>query len=116
MTSAPMTDGDDPRLAALGRRLTRVDGIVAVALGGSRARGTHRPDSDWDLGVYYRGTPDTAALAALAAETTGAPVEVAGPGDWGPWVDGGAWLTVGGARVDWILRPGPVLRVWEDCA
>lgn len=26
------------------------------------------------------------------------------PGEWGPWVDGGAWLTVDGAAVDWIYR------------
>ncbi|WP_371099387.1 nucleotidyltransferase domain-containing protein, partial [Streptomyces sanglieri] len=68
-------------------RLTAVPGIRAVALGGSRARGTHRPDSDWDLGLYYRGTPDVAALTALATEVQGSPVEVAGPGGWGPWVD-----------------------------
>ncbi|MGC4867075.1 nucleotidyltransferase domain-containing protein [Micromonospora sp. DT53] len=36
-------------------RLCAVDGVVAVALGGSRARGEHRPDSDWDLGLYYQG-------------------------------------------------------------
>lgn len=40
-----------------GLRLGALPGIRAVVLGGSRARGTHRPDSDWDLGLYYRGTP-----------------------------------------------------------
>lgn len=45
------------RIADMAARLTAVPGIRAVALGGSRARGTHRPDSDWDLGLYYRGTP-----------------------------------------------------------
>lgn len=97
-------------------RLTAVRGIRAVALGGSRARGSHRPDSDWDLGVYYRGSVDVSALTALAGEMTGAPVEVAGPGGWGPWVDGGAWLSVGGTRVDWILRDlDRVERVWAQC-
>jgi hypothetical protein len=100
----------------MAHRLVRVPGIVAVMLGGSRARGTHRPDSDWDLGVYYRGEPDLAALRALAAEVTGGPVEVAGPGGWGPWVNGGAWLTVDGEQVDWILRDmDRVQRVWADC-
>ncbi|MGP3925329.1 nucleotidyltransferase domain-containing protein [Streptomyces sp. 8N616] len=97
-------------------RLVRIPGVRAVALGGSRARGTHRADSDWDLGVYYRGEPDLEALRALAAEVTGEPVEVAGPGGWGPWVNGGAWLTVGGARIDWILRDlDRVERVWAEC-
>ncbi|MEU2631282.1 nucleotidyltransferase domain-containing protein, partial [Kitasatospora sp. NPDC007106] len=52
------------RLAAA---LAAVDGVVGVCLGGSRARGTHRPDSDTDLGLYYRGPLDTGALRELAA-------------------------------------------------
>nr|WP_242339170.1 nucleotidyltransferase domain-containing protein [Streptomyces formicae] len=96
--------------------LSGVRGVRAVALGGSRARGAHRPDSDWDLGVYYRGGVDVAGLAALARELTGAAVEVAGPGGWGPWVNGGAWLTVDGVRTDWILRDlDRVESVWADC-
>ncbi|HEY8473810.1 MAG TPA: nucleotidyltransferase domain-containing protein [Natronosporangium sp.] len=45
--------------------------MVAVALGGSRATGTHRPDSDFDLGLYYRQPLDTAALRKLAADPAG---------------------------------------------
>ncbi|MDT0454339.1 DUF4037 domain-containing protein [Streptomyces sp. DSM 41527] len=98
-------------------KVVQVPGVVGVMLGGSRARGTHRPDSDWDLGVYYRGAPDLAALEALAAEVTGGPVEVYGPGAWGPWVNGGAWLVLpDGRQVDWILRDADrVRRVWEEC-
>ncbi|MER5349667.1 DUF4037 domain-containing protein [Kitasatospora sp. NPDC002551] len=94
-------------------RLAGVPGVVGVVLGGSRARGEHRPDSDWDLGLYYRGAPDLDALREVA----GPGVEVAGPGGWGPWVDGGAWLTVEGlGRVDWILRDlDRVDRVRADC-
>ncbi|MFF2925116.1 nucleotidyltransferase domain-containing protein [Streptomyces celluloflavus] len=98
-------------------KIAQVPGVVGVMLGGSRARGTHRPDSDWDLGVYYRGEPDLRALAALAAEVTGGAVEVYAPGAWGPWVNGGAWLELpDGSRVDWILRDvDRVRRVWEEC-
>ncbi|MFJ9407984.1 nucleotidyltransferase domain-containing protein [Streptomyces sp. NPDC101393] len=97
--------------------LAHVPGVVGVMLGGSRARGTHRPDSDWDLGIYYRGEPDLRALESLAAEVTGGPVEVYAPGAWGPWVNGGAWLvTPDGRHVDWILRDADrVRRVWEEC-
>ncbi|MFB6892431.1 DUF4037 domain-containing protein [Kitasatospora sp. NPDC056327] len=96
----------------MARGLAQVPGVVGVLLGGSRARGEHRPESDWDLGVYYRGELDVAALRALA----GPGVDVAAPGGWGPWVNGGAWLRVGGAAVDWILRDlDRVERVWADC-
>ncbi|MGW0710903.1 nucleotidyltransferase domain-containing protein [Streptomyces sp. NPDC002643] len=100
----------------MANRLTEIDGVVGVCLGGSRARGTHSPDSDYDLGLYYRPPLDTAALRLLAAELTGGPVEVTEPGGWGPWVDGGGWLTVDGHHVDWIYRDlDRVRRVWEQC-
>ena len=35
-------------------RLEDVPEIVFALLFGSRARGTHRPDSDWDVAVYLR--------------------------------------------------------------
>ncbi|MFF4340607.1 nucleotidyltransferase domain-containing protein [Kitasatospora sp. NPDC001540] len=95
-------EGELDRIAG---RLARVGGIVGVCLGGSRARGAHRPGSDYDLGLYYRpGELDTGALRELAAELCGRPVEVTEPGGWGPWVDGGAWLDLGPARVDWLYR------------
>ncbi|MFJ8621415.1 nucleotidyltransferase domain-containing protein [Kitasatospora sp. NPDC093550] len=97
----------------MAEQLAGVPGVVGVTLGGSRARGEHTADSDWDLGVYYRGGAlDLDALRALA----GPGVEVAGPGAWGPWVNGGAWLRVDGVAVDWILRDvDRVERVWADC-
>ncbi|WP_431682279.1 nucleotidyltransferase domain-containing protein [Kitasatospora sp. KL5] len=102
-------------VTGLAAELAAVDGVVGVCLGGSRARGTHRPDSDHDLGLYYRGPLDTGALRTLAAEAAGRPVEVTEPGGWGPWVDGGAWLTIGGARVDWIYRDvDRVRRCWDE--
>ena len=107
---------DDKALVALGEQLVAVDGVVAVVLGGSRARGTHRPDSDIDLGLYYRGTLDVAALRAMAARVADSPVEMTEPGGWGPWVDGGGWLTIQGWRVDWIYREvDRVQRIWADC-
>ncbi|TWV33382.1 nucleotidyltransferase domain-containing protein [Streptomyces misionensis] len=83
-------------LSATADRLAALPTVRAVALGGSRAQGTHRPDSDWDLAVYYRGPFDPADLRAV-----GWPGEVCGIGDWGGGVfNGGAWLTIEGRRVD----------------
>ena len=85
-------------------RLLEVDGVVAVMLGGSHARGAADDHSDVDLGVYYRGALDLDAMRRSASEVVGRPTEVAAPGGWGPWVDGGAWLHLEPSRVDWILR------------
>ncbi|MEV4617773.1 nucleotidyltransferase domain-containing protein [Asanoa sp. NPDC049573] len=89
-----LSDADLPRHIA--DRLAGLPAVRAVALGGSRAAGTHRPDSDWDFAVYYRGPFDPADLRAL-----GWPGEVSELGGWGGGVfNGGAWLTVDGRRVD----------------
>ena len=95
----------EAELRRIAEQLAGIGGIVGVCLGGSRARGAHVDGSDYDLGLYYRaGELDTAALRTLAAELCGHDVEVTEPGGWGPWVDGGAWLDLGAARVDWIYR------------
>ncbi len=101
-------------LQAMAADLSQVSGVEAVVLGGSRARGTHTEASDVDLGLYYdRQRLDLQGLRRLARAWTGDDVDVAGPGGWGPWVDGGAWLSVDGTAVDWILRD--VGRVAEQC-
>ena len=87
------------RLTELAGELTAVPGVVGVVLGGSRARGDHTPESDTDLGLYYRRPLDTEALNAVAGRFGGRVTE---PGGWGPWVDGGAWLRIDGEPVDWI--------------
>ncbi|WP_199538968.1 nucleotidyltransferase family protein [Desertihabitans brevis] len=99
----------EQELVELADRLVQVPGVEAVALGGSRARGEAHPDSDVDLGLYYRSSIDTGALRALAGEVattrpgTGS-LEVTEPGGWGPWVDGGAWMSIRSTPVDWIYR------------
>lgn len=91
----------------IAERLARVPGVVAVGLGGSRASGRARPDSDWDFGLYYRGSIDTDAVRAL-----GYPGTVVEPGDWGRLVNGGAWLTVDGVRVDLLYRNLDEVEHW----
>jgi predicted nucleotidyltransferase len=105
----------DERLPVVAERLARVAGVVAVVLGGSRARGDHANDSDVDLGLYYRPPLDVAALRALAGEVAEPGAEVTERGAWGPWVDGGAWLVVDGTAVDWIYRDvDRVHAAWRD--
>lgn len=95
---------DDATLRRMAADLVAVDGVVGVTLGGSRARGDALPTSDVDLGVYYAGRPDSAALTRLATDWSTRDVTVGEPGSWGPWVDAGGWLEVDGVAVDWILR------------
>lgn len=73
----------DEALRALAARLTEVTGVVGVLLGGSRARGDHTPESDVDLGVYYRAPLDVAALGYLARQVVGPEAQVTEPGAWG---------------------------------
>lgn len=94
-----------PAIAALADQLAQLAGSVAVVLGGSRATGGATPASDWDLGVYYRGELDLAPLRAYG--------DVHPPGSWGRIMNGGAWLTVGGERVDVILRDLDVVETWS---
>jgi predicted nucleotidyltransferase len=91
-----MHAGDDRFLTSITGQLAGLPAVEAVALGGSRAAATHRPDSDWDFAVYYRGAFDPEDLRRL-----GWPGEVSELGGWGGGVfNGGGWLEVEGRRVD----------------
>ncbi|BBJ46229.1 DNA polymerase subunit beta [Streptomyces antimycoticus] len=92
-----MTDmTDDKFLDEVAEQLAALPAVRAVTLGGSRAQGTHTPESDWDLAVYYRGGFDPTDLRAIGWEG-----EVSEIGEWGGGVfNGGAWLTIDGRRVD----------------
>lgn len=89
-------------------RLGTLEGTSAVVLGGSFARGDAKPDSDIDLGIYYDPShpPALESLRRLAAELdySGQGEAVTNFGEWGPWINGGAWLNVQGQRVDWLYR------------
>jgi predicted nucleotidyltransferase len=89
-------------------RLASVDGIRAVALGGSRARGTAREDSDIDLALYYDPTApfalDRLDLAARELDDRHICGLITPPGAWGPAVNGGGWLSIRGHRVDFLYR------------
>ena len=96
--------------ASLDRAIARLrdsPNLAAIVLGGSHARGQARAGSDIDIGLYYRDAArfDVAAIRVIAAELNdvGPPV-VSGFGEWGRWVDGGAWLTIAGQRVDLLYR------------
>lgn len=99
---------DEALLRALVEALSPVPGIAAIALGGSRSRGAATAASDYDIGLYYRADQpiDVTALSEVAArlDDRGAAAEVTPLGGWGPWIDGGGWLVVGGVQIDLLYR------------
>ncbi|WP_375784488.1 nucleotidyltransferase domain-containing protein [Bradyrhizobium sp. Pha-3] len=98
----------DPLLARIIPVLAGVPGVAAIVLGGSRARGTAHGASDTDLGLYYRDSAalDIDRLRAAATELVDDPTadHVTPVGEWGPWIVGGAWLAIGGHKVDLLYR------------
>ena len=92
-------------------QLAAIPGVVAVTLGGSRATNTAVEGSDWDFGLYYRGRLDPADIVAL-----GWPGRVFAPGEWGRIVNGGAWLTIDGTKVDLIYRDLDDVERWTAAA
>jgi hypothetical protein len=95
-------------LDLLAQQLIAVDGVRAVVLGGSRGSGSAGALSDYDIGLYYHPDApiDVAALRALAQtlDDSHAADLVTQHGEWGPNIDGGGWLHIGGAPVDLLYR------------
>jgi hypothetical protein len=107
-------------LAQIVTLLKTVNGIEAIVLGGSRARGLHTEASDYDIGIYYDSseTFDIATLNQVAQQLDDEHREnLCTPlGGWGPWVVGGGWLRVDGVAVDFVYRDiHRVEQVIADC-
>jgi Nucleotidyltransferase domain len=81
--------------------------VSAIVLGGSHALGTSHANSDLDIGIYY------SQVAPFSIDDIRKVVRnithrndsvVTGFYDWGRWVNGGAWINVGPAKVDLLYR------------
>jgi Nucleotidyltransferase domain len=81
------------QLTILADRLVQVPGIVGVMLGGSRARDDFAPDSDYDLGLYYRPPFDVDALGQLAIDVPGPDARVTSSA-----TGARGWTAVAGSR------------------
>lgn len=88
--------------------LRGIRGLDAVVLGGSYATGSWTTHSDIDIGIYYGATMpinlEDLNRVASQLDDEHRPNLVTALGDWGPWVNAGAWMQVDGHHVDLILR------------
>lgn len=87
--------------------LSKLQGIQAIVLGGSYARAAARPDSDVDLGLYYsdNSPPSIENIQTLAKKYSITPDYVVTQFyEWGPWVNGGAWIHTNAGKIDWLYR------------
>lgn len=95
-----------------------VSGVKAIVVGGSRARGTHTPSSDIDLGIYYDPSQplDLVALGKVATQLDDEHrIDViTGFGGWGPWINGGGWLRIQSMPVDLLYKDLDKIRTYID--
>lgn len=107
------------QLSKIVESLSKVRGVKALALGGSQSLNEANEHSDFDIGLYYNtNNLDLVALEkSLKALDDGRGENLFNPpGQWGPWINGGAWLTVDSVPVDILLRDlQTVKNVVEDC-
>jgi hypothetical protein len=87
--------------------LKKVDGVLALVLGGSHATGMATERSDLDIGIYYseihpfsiNAIKEIAGKFSIMGNFT-----VTGFYEWGPWVNGGAWIHTAHGKVDFLYR------------
>jgi hypothetical protein len=111
---------EDPLLDHVRRALAPIESIAGLVLGGSRARGASDASSDYDFGLYYESDAplDLAAISAALMPIVDDPPGCALTkiGEWGPWINGGGWLKIGGRKVDLLYRDlARVRRTIADC-
>jgi Predicted nucleotidyltransferases len=100
--------------------LKQIQGVIAIVLGGSRASGTDTPKSDIDIGIYYDSGVelDIPGLrkAAAAMDDDHREDLITEIGGWGPWINGGGWLSINQTPVDILFRDqNKVSQVIEQC-
>jgi len=86
--------------------LTQTENVVAVVLGGSFAVGKATSTSDLDIGIYYsnKNPFDIGDIKSIANKYAIADPTVTGFYEWGPWVNGGAWIETASGKVDFLYR------------
>ncbi|MGG3281695.1 nucleotidyltransferase domain-containing protein [Paenibacillus solani] len=116
-----MTSQVDHIIERITEELRGVPGVTGVVLGGSRAKGTAKPDSDIDIGIYYDETQgfkvENIAKIAKRLDDEHRDGIITSLGEWGAWVNGGGWLVIEGYHVDFLFRDvHRVSGIIDDCS
>jgi len=84
-----------------------IDNVRAIVLGGSYATGTATDTSNLDIGIYYLDKEpfEIEEIRSIAKKYAGKeePV-VTNFYEWGPWVNGGAWIKTVFGKVDFLYK------------
>lgn len=102
-----MTEDKQGLLNAITNDLKQVDGVKAIVLGGSYAMDMATESSDLDIGIYYLELYpfDIEKIRSVATKySTGGQPTVTGFYEWGPWVNGGAWIDAASGEVDFLYK------------
>jgi predicted nucleotidyltransferase len=84
-----------------------IDGVKAIVLGGSYAVGLATENSDLDIGIYYSEQShfDIEKIKTIANKfSNNDQPTVTGFYEWGPWVNGGAWINTAKGEVDLLYK------------
>ncbi|WP_127593472.1 nucleotidyltransferase domain-containing protein [Paenibacillus lautus] len=116
-----MTSQVDRLIQRITEELREVPGVIGVVLGGSRAKGTAKPDSDIDIGIYYDESQgfnvENIARVAQKLDDDHRDGIITSLGEWGAWVNGGGWLVIEGYHVDFLFRDiNRVSSIIDDCS
>jgi hypothetical protein len=94
-------------LEAILSELAAIDNVQAIVLGGSYSTGMATETSDLDIGIYYfESEPfDISTIQGIAGKYAhDSSPTVTGFYEWGPWVNGGAWIHTQHGKVDFIYK------------
>jgi len=84
-----------------------IKGVEAIVLGGSHAIGMANNQSDLDIGIYYSQTTpfEINLIKEVANQLSDKETAiVTGFYEWGPWVNGGAWISNNEVEIDFIYK------------